>query len=99
MTDQGGLTQIYRVPLGQYQTLCALLVDGCDNRTLARRLGVSVETVKTQLRRLYGATGYHTRAELITAIARGEVKIVPFEPGDPGYKRPTNPAFWARNSD
>lgn len=84
-----------RVPVGQYQTLCALLVDGIpDNRALARRLNVSLYTVKTQLKRLYENTGYHSKSELITALARHQIRVVPIQPGEPGYRRPTNPAFW-----
>lgn len=94
VADVGQEIREVRVPVGQFQTLRALLVDGADNRTIARRLNVSEHTVKTQLRRLYENTGYHSKSELICALARREVRVVPISPGERGYRRPTNPAFW-----
>lgn len=61
---------------GQDAVLNELLRDAAGNKTIARRLGVDIETVKTQLARLYNLTGYRSREALILAVTTGRIDVV-----------------------
>lgn len=71
---QGQLRTVVVSP-AQYRVLRALLHDGADNDTLARRLGIGVPTIKDHLRVLFAATGTTTRTELVVAVLRGRVRV------------------------
>ena len=47
-----------------------LLLEGCTNRTIAARLGVTDQTVKNQLSMLYQKVGVGTRLELVLVAMR-----------------------------
>jgi DNA-binding NarL/FixJ family response regulator len=53
-----------------------LMVDGADTPTIARRMDVSVDTVKCHLRRIYLKSGYSSRVELALAVERNWVEFV-----------------------
>jgi DNA-binding NarL/FixJ family response regulator len=58
-----------------------LLSEGCATKTIARRLGLAVGTVKVHLAAIYRVLGAHNRVEAITK-ARG-APAYPAMPGDP----------------
>lgn len=47
-----------------------LLLEGCANKTIAARLGVSSQTVKNQLTTLYLKVGVTSRLELVVGAMR-----------------------------
>lgn len=51
----------------------ALRVDGGTPATIARRAGVTVETVRRHLRVICSALGLEDRAELLAALLHGDV--------------------------
>lgn len=54
-----------------------LMKDGADNATIARRVGLSVDTVKSHLKAVYKKCPVQVdRTSLVVAIFRDEVKIV-----------------------
>lgn len=59
----------------QYRVLVQLLRDGADNRTLARRLHLSEETVKCHIKALLALAGLSTRTELAVAILRRDIWV------------------------
>ena len=63
---------VYASP-AQLRVLRALLIDGCDNETIARRVGCGVQTVKTHLKWWYRVTGCPDRASLCVAVLREHV--------------------------
>ena len=50
--------------------ILALLADGCGNKQIAARLGISTNTVKTHLELLFDKLDVSTRTEAVTAAAR-----------------------------
>jgi DNA-binding NarL/FixJ family response regulator len=69
------LPRIVALTPAERRVLEAFLTDGCDNATLARRLGCAHETVKSHLRAVLRATGCPDRAALAVALLRGRVAI------------------------
>lgn len=59
----------------EMDALRALMFDGADNHTLARRLGIKYETLKFYMRRLIERTGYPSRTALVLAYERGEFTV------------------------
>jgi DNA-binding NarL/FixJ family response regulator len=47
-----------------------LLAEGCTNVNVAARCGVSPNTVRTLMRRLYRKLGVYNRAELVREVMR-----------------------------
>lgn len=58
---------IYRLS-GAQRALARLLIDGCDLATAAERLEVSVNTVRTQLQRIFDKTGVRSQAGLMRTL-------------------------------
>lgn len=54
----------------QERRVLALLAAGCTKTEIARKLVVSVNTVKTQVRSIYGKLGASSRSEVIAAARR-----------------------------
>lgn len=51
------------------------ILDGCTNRAMAQRFGVTEQTVKNQLTTLYTKTGVSSRLELaLVALQKGLVE-------------------------
>ena len=50
------------------QRLARLLIDGNDLAAAARALSVSVNTARTQLRRIFEKTGVHNQAALVRLL-------------------------------
>lgn len=50
------------------QALARLLVDGCDLASTSERLDVSINTVRTQLQRIFDKTGVRSQSGLIRAL-------------------------------
>ena len=48
--------------------LAAAICEGTELKTAARRFGVSRETVRSQLRSIFGKTGVHRQAELVARL-------------------------------
>lgn len=66
-------TDPVRISQGQARVLAELLRDAATNQQISRRLHITIETVKTQLQRLYAATGYHDRTALVRAVLADEI--------------------------
>jgi len=48
------------------------ILEGCTNRAMAQRFGISEQTVKNQLTTLYGKAGVSSRLELaLVALQKG----------------------------
>ena len=58
------------------RVVAELCRDGATNAQIAARLGVTEDTVKSQLRVAMGATGAETRTALALAVARGELRVL-----------------------
>jgi len=58
---------VYALSPAQYG-LARLLAEGRDIADAAKQLGVSVNTLRTQLRRMFEKTGTHTQTALISAL-------------------------------
>ena len=48
--------------------IVALLLEGCANKDIAARIGVSDQTIKNQLSALYQKVGVHSRLELVALV-------------------------------
>jgi len=55
---------------GRERALVSAVVDGCANREIARRFGVSEQTVKNQLSVLFQKVGVSSRLELAMYAVR-----------------------------
>ncbi|GIH98197.1 response regulator transcription factor [Planobispora takensis] len=51
-----------------------LLADGCTYQQIAHRLGISVHTVNTHLRRIRAKSGVCTKVELAKLVFTGRVQ-------------------------
>ena len=51
--------------------IVGLLMEGCANKDIASRLGISDQTVKNQLSALYQKAGVNSRLELVMLAHRG----------------------------
>jgi DNA-binding NarL/FixJ family response regulator len=58
---------------GRERDIVDLLLEGCTNKVIALRLGVSVQTVKNQLSALYRKAGVRTRLQLVVRAQRGRL--------------------------
>lgn len=72
-------TRYVRCTLREIQVLDHFLRDGADNETIGRRMKpdpLSIETIKTHMRRIYARCGIFNRVALALAIIRREVVII-----------------------
>ena len=53
--------------------IVTLLLEGCTNRTIAARLGITDQTVKNQLSTLYQKVGVGSRLELVLVAMRSDL--------------------------
>jgi DNA-binding NarL/FixJ family response regulator len=78
---------VVRVSHRQYQVLQELAYDGPDDETIARRLGVSIDTVRTHLKvaykKVHEVTGMSGRLPIALMIDRGQLIL---KAGGPGSK-------------
>ncbi|MFO1210558.1 MAG: hypothetical protein U1E40_15270 [Amaricoccus sp.] len=58
---------VYRLSPGQAR-LASLIVDGCDLAMAAERLGITVNTARTQLQRMFDKTGVRSQPALVRAL-------------------------------
>lgn len=68
-------TRVIRVTEREAQVAYALIYDGAPNDIIARRLGISVETVKHHVKRLSAKVETNNRTALAVAILRGDVVL------------------------
>jgi DNA-binding NarL/FixJ family response regulator len=73
MTNPEGRPYTHLTPR-QHEIVLAIL-DGCANREIARRLGVSERTIRNQLTAIYAKAGVSSRLEL--ALAALQRRFVP----------------------
>lgn len=66
---------VVRISPRELEVLKALMIDGADNPTLARRLGCSYNTVKTHIASLLRKTNTPNRTALALEYLRGQVVI------------------------
>lgn len=60
----------------QHDVVSELLRDAAGNKTIARRLHLTENSVATHLKRIYEATGFRSREALILAITTGRIAVV-----------------------
>lgn len=66
---------------GRENDVLHLLAEGCCNKTIARRLGIGVDTVKTHMRSLMAKLDVHARTQVvIVALERGLLRPGPTTP-------------------
>jgi DNA-binding NarL/FixJ family response regulator len=61
----------------EYDVVTRLLRYGWTNAEIARDLWLTEDTVKTHMKRLAVRTGVRSRTELVVAIFRGRIRLVP----------------------
>lgn len=69
------MTRVCPVSRAQKAVLDELMADGAGNAEIAARLGLSIETVKTQLRRVMQRAGAPSRTALAVALFRGHLRV------------------------
>jgi DNA-binding NarL/FixJ family response regulator len=77
------------------QQVAALLIQGCDNAEIAKRLKIALRTVKAHMNRMfmrYGIKGGIKRVKLATLLYRRELELYVNSATDPG---PSDPASTA----
>lgn len=60
---------------GAEALLACLIVSGAGLTEAAARLGVSVNTAKTQLKAIFAKTGCHSQSELVRTISAGPAML------------------------
>lgn len=55
----------------------ALLVEGCSNEAIARRLAVAPNTVRTHVQNIFTKLGVHSRLEAVTVAVRNSLVAAP----------------------
>lgn len=92
LSRQGGLRRsgeeleeaLSRTPLTRRERdVVVLLVAGGSTRDIASRTGLTVSTVNTYLKRIFGKLGVHSRVELIARMA-GTAEVPPESESDDG---------------
>jgi DNA-binding NarL/FixJ family response regulator len=63
------------ITYAQRAVIAELCADGASDDTIAERLGVTRNTIRTHLRILRQATGYHDRTALAVALLRGRIRL------------------------
>ena len=57
----------------EIEVLYKFMSDGAGNETIARRLGLDIETIKTYMRRIYAKAEVANRTALMLVLIRKEV--------------------------
>jgi DNA-binding CsgD family transcriptional regulator len=65
---------MYGLTAAQAQ-LAALIAEGCDLSVAAEKLGVSINTVRTHLQRMFERTGVHSQSALVGLLLSAEAPI------------------------
>jgi DNA-binding CsgD family transcriptional regulator len=52
------------------RAIAELVIEGCDNTTIAGRRGVAASTIANQLSRLFAKLGVHSRSELVRLLTK-----------------------------
>ena len=69
---------------GREEQVVALVADGLSNRDVARELGLTENTVKKYLFRIFDKIGVSSRVELVLyAVTRGAVRAAEWVPATP----------------
>jgi DNA-binding CsgD family transcriptional regulator len=89
--------RVVRVTVHQKRVVEALMADGATNAVLARRLGLTIETVRTHMARILRATGCPDRTALVVALARRRIVLTTDKqtggrPGPPSTRLRGSPA-------
>lgn len=68
------MTATEREPLTPREVaVCVAIADGCSSREIARQQHLSVDGVKSVIRRVFGKVGVRARTSLVAAVIRAEV--------------------------
>ena len=73
MTSLPSVGSVPRLLTARQQDIVAALLEGASNREIARRLGVSEQTVKNHLSAIYGRLGIENRVQLVMWKLAGQV--------------------------
>lgn len=81
-----------KLTLRENQVL-ALIVEGCSNKEIARRLFLAESTVKSHVNRLYRKLGVKSRAETILCYLTHSERVPPSVPGKAEPQHPLRETF------
>ena len=70
------VSRIVRVTHREREVLDAFMLDGAANETIARRLEVTIDTVKTHIKNLLRAFDVPTRTALALEVERGHCQVI-----------------------
>ena len=73
MTTVPSVASVPRLLTARQQDIVTALLEGASNREIARRLGVSEQTVKNHLSAIYGRLGIENRVQLVMWKMAGQV--------------------------
>jgi FixJ family two-component response regulator len=62
-----------------------LILEGCKNRTMAKRLDVSLRTVENRRRRVFDVMQADSVAELTRMVLEYEYELLPVAPGSEAW--------------
>lgn len=83
------------LPQRMLEVFFEVVEDGADNQTIAKRLFVSVDTVKTHLARVLKRADCRTRTELVARWYRGQITVIP--PSSPWREPPLSYETFVRS--
>lgn len=75
MTSLVAEPRVVEVTAAQRRVIGELARDGADNATIALRLGIVEETVKTHVKHAMAAVGADNRTHLVCLLLRGQVRL------------------------
>lgn len=75
MTDTLTEPRVVIVTPRQRAVIGELARDGADNKTIALRLGVVEDTIKSHVKHVIAATGADNRTHLVCLLLRGHVQL------------------------
>jgi DNA-binding CsgD family transcriptional regulator len=74
-----GVVREVPVTRQEFRVAQALLFNGATNAAIGKKLFLSEDTVKSHMKKLLARTGAATRTELMAAVFRGHLRLIPVD--------------------